>query len=105
MISGTYEVSIKLGGDHIKDSPWPGIIVSPGEIAPYNSLHTLPAPASDIQMTAGITLFFNLELHDIYDNLIPDHRENAEVTILATYIDHDDWLSPIESTVPDLDDW
>ena len=56
-------------------------------------------------MTAGITLFFNLELHDIYDNLIMDNRDNTLVAIYATYQDHDDWLSPIVVTVPDLDNW
>lgn len=97
--AGTYTLKITLGGDRIKGSDWT-VYVSPGEIAPHHSNHSLVAP---INMVAGVTNFFDLTMKDVYRNLIMSHRENTTVEITASYVNHNSWLSVIG--VSDFADW
>lgn len=76
--------------------------VHPGEIAPSQSNHSITTLPMD--MTAGITMFFTVTTKDMYGNLIKDARANTSVSIYSTYVDHNEWLSPL-TDVPDLYNW
>jgi hypothetical protein len=82
--------TVSATGEYLKErisgSDWT-MVVAPGEIDPTNCLHNIPydALAGDVEvdMTAGITHFFELTLKDMYGNIIPDARENTSVSVLA----------------------
>jgi archaellum component FlaF (FlaF/FlaG flagellin family) len=107
--AGTYVVRIMNNGSPISGSPWI-MICSAGEVAPGESSHSID-PAASVEITAGITYFFYLTLRDIFSNVIRNERGNTSVSIQATYLDHDSWLSPLTASsdtadvLPDLKHW
>lgn len=54
-------------------------------------------------MEAGITYFFTIQMRDIYNSKQIMKQPDTTIEILASYLDHDDWPSPI--SIPDLNDW
>ena len=84
-------------------SPFSAVIY-PGEVK--SALCSTSVTASDIlQLRAGITYFFTITFRDIYNNLhyqtLSD--DDVKVDILATYVNHNEWPSPI--SIADSTDW
>jgi hypothetical protein len=84
-MAGTYTLSVKLEGEKINGSDWT-MVALPGEISPSACLHSIST--TPIQMTAGITLFFEITMKDIYGNLIREDRNNIAIGITGAYANH-----------------
>lgn len=54
-------------------------------------------------MEAGITNFFTITMKDIHENLLTSSVATTKIEIMATYLDHDQYPSPIG--IADLTDW
>jgi hypothetical protein len=98
-IAGTYNLGIKLGEYFITGSNWT-VNIKPGEISASLSNHSLTSP---VTMIAGKTLFFDLTMNDLYNNLIMEARDNTTVLITAKYVNHNNWTSLVP--IPDFADW
>jgi hypothetical protein len=59
--------------------------------------------AAPITATAGMTTFFTIQMIDIYGNTEVSSISGTSVTILASYVDHNTWVSPIG--VSDITNW
>ncbi len=99
-IAGVYTLTITLLSQPIKDSPFTVKII-PGEVSPANCITTLGL--GPLTATAGMTRFFTITTYDVYNNKEVQSYDDTEVEILAQYVDHDDYQSPI--AVPDLANW
>jgi hypothetical protein len=76
--------------------------VSPGEIAATTCSHSITS--TPVALTAGVTYFFTLTTRDIHSNLIKIEMADTVIEVLAAYVDHNAWLSPLAG-VSDLADW
>ena len=50
-----------------------------------------------------MTYFFTLTTKDIYGNLEISSYDTTEIEIIAEYVDHINWPSPIG--IPDITNW
>ena len=100
-LAGTYTLTITALGQKISGSDWT-MVAAVGEIAPTECSHSLTT--TPVQLTTGITHFFTITIRDMYKNVVRTSREATTVAIVATYKDHNAWLSPIAG-VADLADW
>lgn len=100
-IAGSYTVSVKLYGEDIIGSPYT-VEVLPGEISSSKSFTTVTtSELSDFR--AGKTYRFTLSLVDIYGNSLTSGDEQIQIKVLATYVNHDEWNSPV--SVEDIPNW
>jgi len=76
------------------------VVVSPGDVDASTSLTTITPPQT---VTAGMTYFFTITTKDMYGNLRTVNDADTEVEIIAEYINHAAWPSPIG--VADLTNW
>jgi Filamin/ABP280 repeat len=99
-VAGKYTLSITLLDVHIKGSPFTVDIV-PGEVSPSNCITSLGL--APLTAKAGSTKFFTITTYDLFNNLEVQSYADTEIEILAKYVDHNAYLSPIN--VPDLPTW
>jgi hypothetical protein len=66
-LAGTYEVHVTLAGIDIQGSPY-SVVVVPGEVK--SSICTTSIPGTPINTVAGITYFFEIQLVDVFGNLL-----------------------------------
>lgn len=93
-------LKITLLGDPIKDSPWT-VKILPGEISAPLSVTNLGA--APITSVAGMTKFFKISTFDIYGNKEISSQTDTVITIIATYVDHLAYPSPLG--LPDFTNW
>lgn len=95
--TGTFTLTITLGGVEIFGSPWTVEIIA-GDMSPFTSIASVSAP---INMIAGYTYFFDIQAKDIYGNLLTEG--DAFIDIFADFVDDSAYDSQIG--VPDLVGW
>lgn len=104
--AGVYKVTIMLLGylgkedQQIKGSPFT-VVVYPGEILPQNCTTSLGL--GKLTVKAGETKFFQIDTVDLYGNKQVRSYDDTKITIYATYLNHDNYFSPIG--VADLPNW
>lgn len=82
-VAGDYTVHVTLLGVDVSGSPY-NIVVLPGEISSLDSYTTIIS-AELLELEAGITYLFTLQLVDIYRNLLIAGNHGSEIEILALY--------------------
>jgi hypothetical protein len=100
-VEGIYTVSVKLLNEHVVGSPYE-LYVQPGEVAPGNC-DTTVADSDLLEIEAGNTYRFTINLRDIYNNNLLTGAPSSVIKIVAIYEDHDEWPSPIN--IVDLHNW
>lgn len=76
-------------------------MVYPGEVLPQNC--TTSMGWGKITVIAGETKFFQIDTFDLYGNKQVKSYDDTKITIYATYLNHDNYFSPIG--VADLPNW
>ena len=77
------------------------MLVLPGEVK--STLCYTTITGTPINNVAGITYFFEIQLVDVYGNLLITGGGDTMINILVNYLDHNSWLSEI--SMPDAQDW
>jgi len=99
-IAGTYQVHVRIGAASIKGSPYT-VVVLPGEVK--SSICTTTIAGTPINNIAGITYFFDIQLVDVFGNLLTKSAPGTEIDVIVRYQNHNSWLSPIG--LPDASNW
>ena len=99
-LAGEYSLTIDLIGTEILDSPFT-MNVLPGDVDPPQSTTSLGSVP--LAGTAGTTIFFTIQMVDIYGNAEIASKEGNSIELIAKYNDHSAWASPIG--VADYSNW